>query len=682
MGRLRGAFGNLSLRLLISMLVVTAVLGAVAALATGIYISVGGSFIQQGRDRAEAALRTAATVFVGSADGYEVAWTDAGSLERISVWGLLPYRDHNLVQSIARITGAETSIYTVDKDSGNLMVGTTTLLGADGQPATGAVLDPAGPVLAALKHGLPFSAEETLESKAYFTSYKEVVRGDEIVGVLRVAQPLSQVESGLREIMGMVLTVSMIVTLVFAGLGYTASLGITRPIPRLVETMRRIAGGKYDEIVPYAERGNEIGKIAKAVEVFRENGITISAMTAGEAAGREARRAERQQMMMTLRTEIGAVVDAAVLGDFSKQVEAEFADPELDALAKGINRLVDSVDRGLTETGSVLASIAEANLTRRVHGDFEGAFAQLRDSTNMVVAKLSEIVADVQTTSRSLKTATEEIMHGADDLSERTTRQAASIEETSVAIEQLSGIVASNAHQAREASENASSAVNTAEEGGRVMASVTEAMSRILHSSSEISGIIGVIDDIAFQTNLLALNASVEAARAGEAGKGFAVVAIEVRRLAQSAAEASRDVTQLVEQSAGEVRSGSKLVAEAASRLDAMLAATHANSRLMDSIAQRSAEEAAAVEEITAAIRQMDEMTQHNASLVEETNAAIAQTEAQAKRLDRVVDIFAIDSNTAGRESSSTSERGGTARQRTAQSVNRLCYGNTAVAAG
>jgi methyl-accepting chemotaxis protein len=642
MKRIGVAFQSLSLRLLIAMLVVSAVLGAVLALAAGIYISAGGHLVQQGRDRAETALRAAATVFVGSADGYSLTWHDDGSLARVDVWGLLPYRDNILVDSIKRITGAEASVYTVDKDSSLLMIGTTTLVNSSGQLAIGAKLDPDGPILAALTQGLPYDTAEVLEGQSYFTAYKEVARGDEIVGVLRVAVPYAQLEHGLWETMRMVLVVSVVVTVIFAGLGYAASLGIMRPIPRLVATMRRIAQGSYDEPVPYTGRRNEVGRIAEAVEVFRQNGKRIDVLTAEETAARETRRREREEMMATLRREIGAVIDAAVQGDFSRHVEAEFPDPELSELAAGINRLVDSVDHGLTATGLVLSAMADADLTRRVSGDFAGAFAKLRDDTNAVVVKLSEIVADVQATSRGLKSATEEILHGASDLSERTTRQAASIEETSASVEQLSEIVASNAQQARQASENSFSSVRTAEEGGRAMATATEAMDRILQSSSQISTIIGVIDDIAFQTNLLALNASVEAARAGEAGKGFAVVAIEVRRLAQSAAEASSDVKDLVEQSATEVRSGSRLVLEASQKLTAMLEATHANNSLIEGIAQRSAEEAAAIEEISAAVRQMDEMTQHNASLVEQTNAAIAQTEVQARRLDDVVDVFSV----------------------------------------
>jgi len=169
-------------------------------------------------------------------------------------------------------------------------------------------------------------------------------------------------------------------------------------------------------------------------------------------------------------------------------------------------------------------------------------------------------------------------------------------------------------------------------------------MDRITQSSAKISNIIGLIDDIAFQTNLLALNASVEAARAGDAGKGFAVVAVEVRRLAQSAASASADVKALIEQSAGEVKGGTQLVATAAERMVTVQEAIRANALLLDGIAKASREQAASIDEVNVAIRQLDEMTQHNAALVEETNAAIEQTEAQANELDRVIGGFTLAS--------------------------------------
>ncbi len=277
-----------------------------------------------------------------------------------------------------------------------------------------------------------------------------------------------------------------------------------------------------------------------------------------------------------------------------------------------------------------------------MQGDYEGAFARLKDDTNAMAEKLSGVVAQLKDTSRGLKTATSEILSGANDLSERTTKQAATIEETSAAMEQLASTVLQNAERAREASQVASTVTRTAEEGGQVMGEANQAMERITASSAKISNIIGLIDDIAFQTNLLALNASVEAARAGDAGKGFAVVAVEVRRLAQSAASASSEVKLLIEQSGSEVKTGSKLVADAAARLVAMLEAARSSNALMDGIAKDSREQASAIEEVNTAVRQLDEMTQHNAALVEETNAAIEQTEAQANDLDRIVDIFTV----------------------------------------
>ncbi len=422
--------------------------------------------------------------------------------------------------------------------------------------------------------------------------------------------------------------------------GFAFSRSITKPISRLTGTMNALAEGHLETEVTGAGRSDEIGDMAKAVQVFKENALKVNEMTEGERAASIQRRTDRTQMMQTLQQAFGEVVEAATAGDFSKRVDAEFPDQELNTLAHGVNELVQTVDRGLSETGQVLAALANTDLTHRVDGDYRGAFLRLKTDTNAVAEKLSDIVHGLKETSRGLKTATSEILSGANDLSERTTKQAATIEETSAAMEQLSGTVLANAERAKDASKVAATVTRTAEEGGQVMHETTNAMERITHSSGKISNIIGMIDDIAFQTNLLALNASVEAARAGDAGKGFAVVAIEVRRLAQSAASASSEVKALVEQSGSEVKGGSKLVAEAAAKLEAMLVAARSSNELMDSIARASQEQASSIEEVNAAVRQMDEMTQHNAALVEETNAAIEQTEAQAVELDRIVDVF------------------------------------------
>jgi methyl-accepting chemotaxis protein len=373
----------------------------------------------------------------------------------------------------------------------------------------------------------------------------------------------------------------------------------------------------------------------------------MAQMTEAEAAQIIRSQADRAAMMADLQRAFGAVVDAAIAGDFSRQVEAEFPDDELNTLARSVNNLVATFNRGVTDIGVVLAALADTDLTQRMEGEYEGAFAKLKTDTNAVADKLGDVVGQLKDTSRTLKTATGEILSGANDLSERTTKQAATIEETSATMEQLAATVLANAQRANDAAAVAANVTRTAEEGGQVMGQATDAMERITQSSAKISNIIGLIDDIAFQTNLLALNASVEAARAGDAGKGFAVVAVEVRRLAQSAASASADVKALIEQSATEVKGGSRLVADAAAKLASMLGEARTSNALMSGIAKESREQASSIDEVNTAVRTMDEMTQHNAALVEEINAAIEQTEAQASELDRIVDIFAIDDNAA-----------------------------------
>ena len=457
---------------------------------------------------------------------------------------------------------------------------------------------------------------------------------------------------------------------------------VTRPLRSLTKAATTLADGDLDVEIKGGTRQDELGDLARAVEIFRANSQKVRDMTQEEAARILSDQQARQRMMQELQQSFGEVVDAAIGGDFSRRVDASFPDAELNSLAGSVNALVETVDRGLGETGVVLAALAETDLTKRMLGDYSGAFARLQADTNRVADNLSSIVGQLKATSLGLKTATGEILAGANDLSERTTKQAATIEETSAAMEQLAATVLQNAQRATDASANAEVVTQAAEDGGQVMAQATEAMERITTSSGKISNIIGMIDDIAFQTNLLALNASVEAARAGEAGKGFAVVAVEVRRLAQSAAEASAEVKVLIEQSGTEVAGGTKLVAEAARKLEAMLEGARRNNELLLSIARESREQASSIEEVNTAVRQMDEMTQHNAALVEETNAAIEQTETQAVELDRIVEVFTVTPSATAPKAAAPERPGGIKglqQKLTTAAKSYLTRGNAAV---
>lgn len=470
-----------------------------------------------------------------------------------------------------------------------------------------------------------------------------------------------------------------------AGVGaalYVGTRYVSKPLTRVTDTMARIAEGDFATEVPYAGEENEIGQMAAAVQVFKENGIRVAELSEDERTRHE-KAAERAAMMLAFQNAFDGVVAATLRGDLTQRIDAGFADADIARIADNFNRLMDTVASGLNEAGDVLEALAEADLTRRMDGAYEGEFARLKHNTNTVAEKLTGIVTQLKQTSFDLKTATGEILSGANDLSERTTKQAATIEETSAAMEQLASTVLANAQRAAGASENAAEVTTTAEAGGAVMLSANAAMGRITESSAKISNIIGLIDDIAFQTNLLALNASVEAARAGDAGKGFAVVAVEVRRLAQSAASASSEVKALIEQSANEVQGGSRLVAEAAAKLEQMLVAVRGNRELLEGIARDSREQASAIEEVNTAVRQMDEMTQHNAALVEQTNAAIEQTEAQANELDQIVAVFTTDGKTEAAVVELPPQRGIKALEQRVKAAARtyLSRGNTAIKA-
>jgi methyl-accepting chemotaxis protein len=640
-------FGKIRMTALIATLVISGILLSIAAVCTATYITLSNQSRAEAMVTLENHMRTAVSLISSEMASTKVEWKEDGSVNRVTAFSMpRVFINHNIIDSVVRLTGGTAMIYATEEAGQPLKVLTSSYLQEDGERSLGATLTEADPAYQAIMAGGSHRGEGSYGDREYYTGYQAITNHQSaVIGVISVGLDKQQIEASIQQTLWVLLIVGAATLVVLGLLGYFVSSLIMSTIPKLASTMNAIAKGAYETEVPYVQYTNEVGDMARAVEVFRENGLRVNAMTEEERVAAERRRIERTDMMVELQAAFGEVVDAAIAGDFTKRVHAEFPDRELNALAASVNSLVETVDRGIGETGDVLAAMAKADFTRRMNGEYQGSFAKLKEDTNAVAESLSDVIGQLRETSRTLKTATGELLSGTNDLSERTTKQAATIEETSAAMEQLASTVQENARMADDANSSANAVSVDAERNGKMMETANDAMDRIAQSSAKISNIVGMIDDIAFQTNLLALNASVEAARAGEAGKGFAVVAVEVRRLAQSAAEASAEVKALIETSANEVKSGSDLVSSAAKQLKTMLGAVTENAVLMQAIAKASKAQAAAIDEVGVAVRTLDQMTQHNAALVEETNAAIEQTEAQASELDRVVDVFTIHQN-------------------------------------
>ena len=297
----------------------------------------------------------------------------------------------------------------------------------------------------------------------------------------------------------------------------------------------------------------------------------------------------------------------------------------------------------LSEANSVMHALAEGDLNELMTGEYTGEFSALKDTINSTVIKLREMVLKISQASDSINASAGEIARGNLDLSDRTSNQAASLEETAASTSELDSTVKQNAENADEANKLAAGARSQAERGGEVIGSAVEAMNAISHASNQIADIIGVIDEIAFQTNLLALNASVEAARAGDQGRGFAVVASEVRNLAQRSAESAKEIRTLIQDSVSKVDDGSRLVNESGETLQEIVDSVKRVGAIIAEIAAASSEQSHGIGQVNQAIAQIDDTTQQNAALVEEAAAASASMDEQSRSLRELVSFFRFD---------------------------------------
>jgi methyl-accepting chemotaxis protein len=429
--------------------------------------------------------------------------------------------------------------------------------------------------------------------------------GDKI-GVIEIASDVSSIvaasEQALWTIAGGTLIVSLLSLVGF--LVFARSLA--GAIRKIAGTMERLASGELTADIHGQDRADEIGAMARAVQVFKEAAIENRRL---ESDAAEARRSQENQR------------------DRQSQID--------NSKAEDLRTLVHAVERGFDR-------LAEGDLTVRINEALAPEFELIRDRFNSSISSLEEVIGSVVGSVGTIQAGLREISSASNDLAKRTEQQAASLEETVAALSQVTGAVNDSASGASRAQSVAATAQQKASKGGEIVANAVHAMAAIEQSAGQINTIIGVIDDIAFQTNLLALNAGVEAARAGEAGRGFAVVASEVRGLAQRSADAAKEIKTLISTSSSQVKQGVELVTASGESLSEIVSEVGQMSAFVDTITASTKEQATSLREVSASADQMDKATQQNAAMVEQTTAATQSLARETENLSDMVARFKV----------------------------------------
>ncbi len=386
--------------------------------------------------------------------------------------------------------------------------------------------------------------------------------------------------------------------------------------------------------------------MAKAAKEGQE-GNNIDATMTISGAVRPAEAAWRAEVAKLLAAEAEGNREAsAALASAQGRSVALLAGIAAAALLVGLvlaHFITQTILRPVQRAIVVTERIAAGDLSSSFVAESSDELGALLRGLAAMQSHLQRVVGDIRESADSIQTASQEVAVGNQDLSQRTEQTASNLQAAASSITELSGAVNASADAAAQANQLAHTAAQVAGRGGEVVSRVVQTMTDIHGSSRKIGDIIGTIDSIAFQTNILALNAAVEAARAGEQGRGFAVVASEVRSLAKRSAEAAKEIKTLVSRNVETADTGSRLVAEAGSTMQDIVASVQRVSDIIAEISAATAEQRGGIGQVNATVSELDRATQQNAALVEQSAAAAESLKEQSHKLSGVVAEFVLN---------------------------------------
>lgn len=418
-----------------------------------------------------------------------------------------------------------------------------------------------------------------------------------------------------------------------------------QPLVQTISILSKFQNGERDVKISLADRNDEFGVLGQALVDFRDQMQATERLEAErahtEAAQKEIEMQRLEEQKIREREKREAEAEKAEQEKERLEKEQVIESQRADEIAKHAEQqkvIVDSL-------GEALNGLSSGNLNVEITARFPEDYEQLRLNFNSAVIALNNALSGVLKNAFTIHGEVEEISSAATELSGRTEKQAATLEQTAAALQQMTASVKSTADGAAEATAFATVAQQKAFNGNKVARSAMDEMASIQKSSTEISKITSVIDDIAFQTNLLALNAGVEAARAGEAGRGFAVVATEVRALAQRSAEAAKEINEQVNGSELQIERGVEMVEKTSTALEEIVQSVEDINHRIIGISTAATEQASGLGEINNAMNNLDNVTQQNVAMFEETTAATHSLKMEANALNLAIEEFELGRN-------------------------------------